>query len=116
MGNELAEALEQWIERGALWDPEELRTVRDRLAGAGVLFPDLEHVFEALRLRLEMGPVSPTMRRNVEAVVYPRLWKIIEAARLNLPDGEQRTRIQVLNRRLAQLFVTEDPRRATPAD
>jgi hypothetical protein len=110
MGSELAEALEQWIERGVLWDAQELRSVRDRLATAGALFPDLDHVFEALRLRLEMCPISPTMRRNVEAVVYPRLWKIIDAARQNLPDGEQRTRIQVLNRRLAQLFVAEDPR------
>ena len=109
MGSELADELERWIEGGGAWDPEVLDSVQVRLAEMGTLSADLVHVFCALRLRLDMGPVSPSMRRDVEAVVYPRLWKVVEAARLDLPAGEQLTRIQVLNRRLAQLFVLEDP-------
>lgn len=109
MGSELADELERWIEGGALWEAVGLDAMQARLAELGTLSADLAHVFGALRLRLEMGPVAPSMRREVEAVVYPRLWKVIEAARLDLPAGEQRTRIQVLNRRLAQLFVLEDP-------
>jgi hypothetical protein len=43
----------------------------------------------------------------VEAVVYPRLWKVLEAVRAELPEGEQRTRVHVLNRRLARLLAAE---------
>jgi hypothetical protein len=109
MGSEMADELERWIEAGGLWDAAGLDVIQARLAELGTLSADLVHVFGALRLRLEMGPVAPSMHRDVEAVVYPRLWKVIEAARLDLPTGEQLTRIQVLNRRLAQLFVLEDP-------
>jgi hypothetical protein len=56
-----------------------------------------------------MGPIPNRLQRDVEAVLYPRLWKVMEAARDDLPTGEQRTRIQVLNRRLARLFVVENP-------
>jgi hypothetical protein len=110
---ELAEELERFIERDGLWDDDALERLADRLA-TGVeqdsLQADLTHVFTALRVRLGMGKVTTKLRRDVEAVVYPRLWKVIEALREDLPSGEQRIRIQVLNRRLARLFVDEDPR------
>jgi hypothetical protein len=109
VGSEVADELERWIEGGGLWDAEGLDVVQARLAALGGPTVDLVHLFDALRLRMEMGPVSPAMRRDVEAVVYPRLWKLVEAARHDLSAGEQQTRIQVLNRRLAQLFVLEDP-------
>jgi hypothetical protein len=47
------------------------------------------------------------MRAEIEAVVYPRIWKLIEAIRAGMPDGEVRTRLEVMNRRLARLFVEE---------
>jgi hypothetical protein len=40
-------------------------------------------------------------------VIYPRLWKVLEAVRGGLPEGEQRSRVQVLNRRLARLLASE---------
>jgi hypothetical protein len=101
--------LEAWIERGALWDAEQLDILSQRLGEADSLGRDLAHTFAALRLRLGMGPLSSRLQRDVEAVLYPRLWKVLEAARDDLPTGEQRTRIQVLNRRLARLFVAENP-------
>ena len=106
---DLADELEAWIERGVIWDPGELDHFAARLVGAGHPAGDLAHTFTALRLRLEMGTVADRLQRDVEAVLYPRLWKVIEAVRDDLPAGEQRTRIQVLNRRLARLFVAEDP-------
>ena len=106
---QLADELEAWIERGVVWDPVELDRFAARLTDAGSPAGDLAHTFAALRLRLEMGAVDGWLQRDVEAVLYPRLWKIIEAVRDELPVREQRTRIQVLNRRLARLFVTEDP-------
>jgi hypothetical protein len=105
----MADELERWIEGGGLWDAERIDAVQSRLAELGGPTVDLVHVFDALRLRMEMGPVPPSMQRDVEAVVYPRLWKLVEAARHRLSPAEQQTRIQVLNRRLAQLFVLEDP-------
>jgi hypothetical protein len=44
---------------------------------------------------------------DVEGVVYPRLWKIMEAVGDGMPDGELRTRIEVFNRRLARCFANE---------
>jgi hypothetical protein len=107
--SEVAGELERWIEGGGLWDAEAIDAVQARLATLGGATVDLVHLFDALRLRMEMGPVSPTMQRDVEAVVYPRLWKLVEAVRNDLSAAEPQIRIQVLNRRLAQLFVLEDP-------
>jgi len=101
--------LEAWIERGVLWDAEELDRFCARLSAAGKPAVDLAHTFAALRLRLQMGSLADRLQHDVEAVLYPRLWKVIEAVREELPASEQRTRIQVLNRRLARLFVAEDP-------
>jgi hypothetical protein len=54
-----------------------------------------------------MGEVPEPLRREVEAVIYPRLWKVLEAVRDGLPEGEQRARVHVLNRRLARLLAGE---------
>jgi hypothetical protein len=57
-----------------------------------------------------MGEMPEPLRREVEAVIYPRLWKVLEAVREGLPEGEQRARVHVLNRRLARLLAGEaDP-------
>jgi hypothetical protein len=109
---DLADELEHFIEDDGLWDPAELERYATLLVGslpASGLAADLAHAFTAVRLRLEMGPVSPRLRHDVEGVFYPRLWKLIEAVRDDLPVGEQLTRVQVFNRRLARLFVDEDP-------
>jgi hypothetical protein len=67
----------------------------------------LAHGFAGVRLRLGMGEVPESLRREVEAVIYPRLWKVLEAVRDGLPEGEQRARVHVLNRRLARLLAGE---------
>ena len=66
--------------------------------------------FAGVRDRLQTGDMGEPRRREVEAVIYPRLWKVLEAVRAGLPEGEVRARVQVLNRRLARLLATEaDP-------
>jgi hypothetical protein len=40
-------------------------------------------------------------------VAYPRLWKVLEAVRGGLPDGELRIRIEVMGRRLSRTFAEE---------
>jgi len=54
-----------------------------------------------------MGPVPLRLSANIEAVAYPRLWKVLEAVRGGLPDGELRTRIEVMGRRLSRTFAEE---------
>ncbi len=108
MSSDLADELERFIERGALWDEGELDRCTARLEADGTdLTRALLPTFAALRLRLEIGPVSDFTRLDVAGVVYPRLWKVIEAVRDELPSGEQRARAQVLSRRLAKLFALE---------
>ena len=100
--------LEQFFETGLVWDEAVLADLADRLS-ALVRSPvaELAHGFAALRLRLGTGDMPEPLRREVEAVIYPRLWKVLEAVRSGLPEREQRARVQVLNRRLARLLAAE---------
>jgi len=100
--------LEQLFETGFAWDEAELADLSDRLrALGGSPVADLAHGFSGVRIRLGMGEVAEPLRREVEAVIYPRLWKVLEAVRAGLPEGEQRARVHVLNRRLARLLAGE---------
>jgi hypothetical protein len=100
--------LEQLFETGFAWDEAELADLSDRLAAfGGSPVAELAHAFAGVRLRLGMGGAPEPLRREVEAVIYPRLWKVLEAVRAGLPEGEQRARVHVLNRRLARLLAGE---------
>jgi hypothetical protein len=100
--------LEQFFETGFTWDEAELADLCDRLeALGGSPVAELARGFAAVRLRLQTGELPEFLRPQVEAVIYPRLWKVLEAVRAGLPEGEQRTRVQVLNRRLARLLASE---------
>jgi len=107
----LVDELEEFIRRGALWERDELEALIERLERE----PDdpiptlLAHPLRALCLRLSMGEVPTRMANDVEGILYPRIWKVMEAARDGLPDGELRTRIEVLNRRLSRRLVEERP-------
>ena len=100
--------LEQLFEAGFPWDDAELAELGDRLGAlGGSPVAELVHGFAGMRLRLAAGDVPEPLRREVEAVIYPRLWKVLEAVRAQLPEGEQRARVQVLNRRLARVLAAE---------
>lgn len=112
MRAEVADDLESFVEAGSLWDPPALAAFVVRLADIAEEDDDplvgrLGRFLEAVRLRQQVGEVTPSMRAEIEAVVYPRVWKVIEAVRADMPDGELRTRLEVMNRRLARLFVDE---------
>lgn len=99
---------------GSLWDAPALDQIIQRLEDESRLQDDpvpqmLAHALRAVLLRLQMGEVSQRMTNDVEGIVYPRIWKVMEAARDGLPDGELRTRIEVLNRRLSRRLVEERP-------
>jgi hypothetical protein len=103
--------LEQLFESGFAWDEAELAGLSGRLeAFGGSPVAGLADTFTTVEFHLAAGDVPEPRRREVEAVIYPRLWKVLEAVRGGLPEGEQRNRVQVLNRRLAQLLAGEvDP-------
>jgi hypothetical protein len=100
--------LEQLLDTGFTWDEAELADLSDRLAALGRSpVAELAHGFAGVGLRLGRGELPERLRPEVEAVIYPRLWKVLEAVRAGLPEGEQRARVQVLNRRLARLLANE---------
>ena len=103
--------LEDIFETGFAWDVAALDDLSRRLGALGDSpVAELAEGFGGVRRRLATGEVSEPLRREVEAVINPRLWKVLEALRAGLPEGEQRARVQVLNRRLARLLATEaDP-------
>ncbi len=107
MRTALVDHLEHFVERGGLWSHEDLTGLIERLqaeaAQAGD--PNAELLAAALRAvlaRLCAGGVPPRAAPEVEAIVYPRMWKVMEAARAGLPEAEVRTRIDGLGRRLSQ--------------
>ena len=100
--------LEDLFEVGITWDEAELADLVDRLAALrDSPVAELGSGFAGVRHRLQAGEMAEPLRREVEAVIYPRLWKVLEAVRAGLPEGEQRARVQVLNRRLARLLAAE---------
>lgn len=112
MRDAVADELESFVEAGALWDAdgvgrmvgwlqEESTTTGDPLPAR------LARFLDAVRLRQRVGTVEGSKRAEIEAIVYPRVWKVIEGIRTGLPDAELRTRLEVMNRRLARLFVEE---------
>ncbi|MER3453249.1 MAG: hypothetical protein C4344_06355 [Acidimicrobiia bacterium] len=112
MRPEIVDELEEFVRRGRLWNTEELEALIDLLRHEADVSGDgitrlLCTPLESLLVRMRLGPVPAAVAADVEAVVYPRLWKVMEAARDGLPDAELRTRIEVLNRRLARIFAAE---------
>lgn len=111
MRSDVIAVLEAFFEDGFSWDEAVLDDVSRRLVALeGSPVAGLAEGVAVVRHRLKAGAVPETLRHEVEAVVYPKLWKVLEAVRAGLPDGEQRTRVQVLNRRLARVLAAErDP-------
>jgi len=103
--------LEDFFEDGFSWDEAVLDDLARRLmALEGSPVAAAAEGLAQVRHRLRTGAVPEPLRREVEAVIYPKLWKVLEAVRAGLPEGEQRARVHVLNRRLARVLDTEaDP-------
>jgi hypothetical protein len=110
----LVDELEEFVRRGALWDPAQLAALITALEAdceglgdtiAGLLTQPLR----SIGLRVQLGELPSRVASDVEGIVYPRLWKIMEGVRDGMPDGELRTRIEVFNRRLARCFADETP-------
>lgn len=102
---DVAEDLETFIAGEGLWQADELDAMVTRLACEGdaasrTLAADLG----AVLARTRAAPVPRRLAADIEGVVYPRLWKVMEAVWDDLPDSELRTRVAGLNVRLAPLL------------
>ena len=111
---ELADDLEEFVRTGQLWSPADLGQLIARLEAESEATGDplprmLSRPLGAVLTRLDMGEVDSRFANDVEGIVYPRLWKVMEAIWDGVPDGEMRTRIEVLSRRLARRFAEERP-------
>jgi hypothetical protein len=111
---EVVEDLEEFIRAGRLWDPEDLGALIERLEQESDSYDDpvprlLSRPLSSLLWRMKIGELDSRFANDVEGIVYPRLWKVMEAVWDGMPDGELRTRIEVLNRRLARRFAEEQP-------
>lgn len=110
---EIADQLEEFVRRGQLWDPAELEALVGGLEQESATTGDpipamLARPFNSLLVRQQMGNLPTRMAHDVEGIIYPRLWKVMEAVRDGMPDGELRTRVEVMNRRLARRFAQEE--------
>ena len=109
---ELADELEEFVRAGHLWNTEGCAAMVDRLLAESESTADplparLGRFLDAVAIRTRISEVPSNLRVQIDAIVYPRVWKLIEAIRDGLPDAELQTRIEVMNRRLARLFVEE---------
>ena len=114
MRPEVVDDLEEFIRAGRLWHEEDLSALVARLECESDETDDplprmLSRPLSSLLGRMRIGELPPRFADDVEGIIYPRLWKVMEAVWEGLPDGELRTRIEVLNRRLARRFAEEQP-------
>ena len=114
MRAELIDEIEDFVRRGGVWDEEALNSIVSRLEREADALGDniprlLAQPLRAVLVRMTMGDVPQRVANDVEGILYPRIWKVMEAARDGLPDAELRTRIEVLNRRLSRRLVEERP-------
>lgn len=111
---EIVEELEEFIRAGQMWDKEELGALIARLEAESDATDDpvprlLSRPLSSLLWRMRIGELDSRFANDVEGIIYPRLWKVMEAVWDGMPDAELRTRIEVLNRRLARRFAEEQP-------
>ena len=109
---ELADELEEFIRAGHLWSHDDCAAMVAGLTAESGTTNDplparLGRFLEAVSIRTRISEVPGNLRVQIEAIVYPRVWKVIEGIRDGMPDSELQTRIEVMNRRLARLFVEE---------
>ena len=112
MRMELADELEEFVRLGHLWSSEDCVAMVTHLTAESESSGDplparLGRFLDAVAIRTRISDVPGSLRVQIDAIVYPRVWKLIEGIRDGMPDAELRTRIEVMNRRLARLFVEE---------
>ena len=105
MRQAIVEELERFIGAQSLWQRNELGHMIDRLrAEPDDICHRLAENLAAVQRTIEAGAPPTRLVADVEGVIYPRLWKLMEAVWDALPDSELSTRATVLDQRLAPLL------------
>ncbi|MBW3579927.1 MAG: hypothetical protein KY447_01140 [Actinobacteria bacterium] len=104
MRDVIVEELERFIGAEGLWRADELQLMVERLRAE----PDdvchrLAASLAAVQRMVEDGRLATRLVADIEGVVYPRLWKVMEAVWDELPTSELSNRATVLDQRLAPL-------------
>lgn len=100
----IVDELERFIGAQSLWHHDELGLMIDRLrAENDDVCHRLAANLAAVRRTIEQGGLATRLVADIEGVVYPRLWKLMEAVWDDLPASELATRVTVLDHRLAPL-------------
>ena len=102
---DVVQELEAFIADEGLWHADGLEAMVTRLADE----PDrasrtLAENLDKVLARSRAGPIPRRLTADIEGVVYPRLWKLMEAVWDGLPDAELCTRVAGLDDRLAPLL------------
>jgi hypothetical protein len=102
---DLAGELEAFIAEEGLWQAEALEAMVTRLADeADGASRTLAENLRRVAVRSGAGPMPKRLTADIEGVLYPRLWKLMEAVWDGLPGAELRTRVAGLHDRLAPLL------------
>jgi hypothetical protein len=93
MRPDLADDLEDFVRAGDLWDPDDLAGLVAMLEAETASTNDpvpamLAQPFASLLVRQQLGELPLRMAHDIEGIIFPRLWKIMEALRGGLPDAE----------------------------
>ncbi len=101
----VVEKLEAFIADEDLWHEDALAAMVGCLAAeADGAWRALAANLAAVLARCQASPLSRSLMADIEGVVYPRVWKLMEAVWDELPDAELRTRVAGLDDRLAPLL------------
>src|SRR5438105_14390473 len=92
---EMVDEIEEFVRRGKLWNEDDLNALIGRLESEADATDDpiprqLSAPCRALLGRMRIGTVPNRLATDAESIVYPRLWKVMEARRDRLPDAELR--------------------------
>lgn len=106
MRQAIAEELEQFIAAESLWHDDELTLMIEHLrAEPDDICHRLAVNLAAVRRATGGGRLPTRLVADIEGVVYPRLWKMLEAVWDELPVSELVNRATVLDRRLSPLVA-----------
>ncbi len=106
MRAEVVDELEGFIASDDLWRPAQLEAM------VGCLEVEDDPVARRLAAnlgkvlrRIQCQPVPDRLAADIEGVIYPRLWKLMEAVWDDLPESELHIRVEALVHRLAPLLA-----------
>lgn len=107
MRSEVVDELERFIGSEGLWSDDGLAAMVARLeseAESDIVCRGLAANLTAVQRRQRSGPVPIRLVADIEGVLYPRLWKVMEAVWDGLPTAEVSIRLHALDERLAPLL------------